>query len=85
MIFEGFQGMSLRGVHGGVLRVYHLGCVGWGCPQLGRIFLMRLYSGGEVWEGIWNHTHLVVLNFYLERLHHVTISHDKARSNRWCH
>ena len=31
-----------------------------------------------------NQTHLVVLNFCFERLHHVTLSHDKARSNRWC-
>ena len=26
----------------------------------------------------------VVLNFCLERLHHVVISHGYARSNRWC-
>ena len=45
---------------------------------------MPLYSGGKVWEGIWNQTHFVVLNFCLERLQHVTISHDKARSIRWC-
>ena len=25
-----------------------------------------------MWEGIWNQTHLVVLNFCLERLHHIT-------------
>ena len=31
-----------------------------------------------------NQTHLVAMNICLERLHHVTISHDKARSNRWC-
>ena len=31
-------------------------------------------------EDIWNQTDLVVLNFCLERLHHVTISYDKARS-----
>ena len=43
-----------------------------------------LYFGGEVWEGIWNKTHWVVLNFWLERLHHVTISHDKALLNRLC-
>ena len=34
---------------------------------------LPLYFGGEMWEGIWNQTHLVVLNFCLERLHHVTI------------
>jgi len=34
-----------------------------------------LYSGSEVWEGIWNQTHFVVLNFGIERLHYVTISH----------
>ena len=33
---------------------------------LGR-FLLPLYSGRKVWEGIWNQTHLVVLNFCLER------------------
>ena len=44
---------------------------------------VSLYSGGEVWKGIWNQTHLVVLNFCLERSHHVTTSNDKARSNRW--
>ena len=40
----------------------------------------------DVGEGIWNPIHLVVFNFCPERLHHVdvTISHDKARSNRWC-
>ena len=43
----------------------------------------HLYSGGELWEDIWNQTHLVVFNFCPKRLHHVTISHDKARSNRW--
>ena len=45
-------------------------------------FILPLYSGSEVWEGIWNQTHLVTLNFRLERLHRVTISHHKARSNR---
>ena len=34
---------------------------------------LPLYYGPEVWE-IWNQTHLVVLNFCLERLHHVTFS-----------
>ena len=29
-------------------------------------------------------THCVVLNLCLELLHDVIISHDKARSNRWC-
>ena len=29
-------------------------------------FSLPLYSGGEVWEGIWNQTHLMVLNFCLE-------------------
>ena len=53
--------------------------------KMGRHFiLLALYSGGEEWEGIWNQTQSVVLNFCLERLHHVTISHDKARWNRWC-
>ena len=47
------------------------------------IFLLPLYSGGEVWERIWNQTNLVLLNLCLKRLHHVTISHDKARSNCW--
>ena len=47
-------------------------------------FLLPQYSISEVWEGIWNQTHLEVLNFCLERLHHVTISHDNARWNRWC-
>ena len=42
------------------------------------VILLPLYSGGEVWEGIWNKTHLLILNFCLERLHHVTISHDKC-------
>ena len=27
---------------------------------------------------------LVVLNLYLGRLHHITVSHDKTHSNRWC-
>ena len=45
---------------------------------------LSLYSGTEAWEGIWNQTHLVVLNFCLDRLHHVTISHDKVHSNRRC-
>ena len=27
---------------------------------------------------------MAVLNFCLERLHHVTIPNDMARSNRWC-
>ena len=48
------------------------------------IFLLLLYSGGEMWKSMWNQTHLVVLNFCLERLHRVTISHDKSRSNRSC-
>ena len=43
-------------------------------------FSLSLYSGDEVWEGIWNQTHLMVLNFCLERLYHVTIPHDMARS-----
>ena len=30
-------------------------------------FFLSLYSGREVWEGIWNQTHQVVLNFCLER------------------
>ena len=47
-------------------------------------FLLPLFFGSEVWECIWNQTHSVVLNFYLGTLHRVTISHDKARSNRWC-
>ena len=47
-------------------------------------FYCPLYSGDEIWEGIWNQIYLVVLYFYLERLHHVTISHDKARWNRCC-
>ena len=47
-------------------------------------FLLSLYSGGEVWKGIWNPTHLVVLNFSLLRLQHGTVSHDKVRSNRRC-
>ena len=47
-------------------------------------FLLPLYFGSKVWEGIWNQTYLEVLNFYLGSLHRVTISHDKARSNRWC-
>ena len=38
----------------------------------------------EVWVGICNQTYLVVLNFCLERLHHVASSHDKVGSNRWC-
>ena len=59
----------------------------------------------EVWEGIWNQTHLgvfycpytlvvwdgiwsqnpvAVLVLCHEGLHHAVISHDKARSNRWC-
>ena len=37
-----------------------------------------------MWEGIWNHAHLVILNICLERLHYVTISHDQARWNRCC-
>ena len=37
------------------------------------IFVLPLY-GWEVWEGIWNQTHLVVRNFCLERLHYITIS-----------
>ena len=49
------------------------------------LFLLPIpYSGIEVWEGILNQTYLTVLNFCLERLHQVTISHDKVRSNRWC-
>ena len=53
---------------------------------LGRVivFLLPLYFGGEISEGKWNQTHLMVLNFCLEILHHVTMSHDKARSNCWC-
>ena len=47
-------------------------------------FLLLLYSGDEMWECIWNQTHLVVLNLCFERLHHVTIPHDMARSNHWC-
>ena len=43
-------------------------------------FWFPLYSGGGVWEGIWNQTHLVVFNF----CHHVSMYHDKARSNHWC-
>ena len=51
------------------------GCV---CIQsVFHVFLLPPYSGGEVWQGIWNQTHLVVLNFCLERLHHVTIYHNK--------
>ena len=34
------------------------------------------HSGDKVWEGIWNQTHLVEFNFYLERLHHVNIPND---------
>ena len=41
--------------------------------------LFPLYSGSEVLEGIWYQTHLVVLNFCLERLYLV-----RVRSNRWC-
>ena len=41
-------------------------------------FLLHLYSGGEMWEGISNQTHLVVLIFCLERLHQVTTSDDKV-------
>ena len=44
-------------------------------------FLSLLYSGGEVWEGIWNQSHLVVLHFCLERSHHVpflTIRHAQT-------
>ena len=48
------------------------------------VILLQLYSGDEVWEGIWNQIHLVVLNYCLERLYHFIMSHDKARSNRWC-
>ena len=32
------------------------------------LFSMPPYSGSEVWDGIWNETHSVVLNFCLERL-----------------
>ena len=46
--------------------------------------LLPLYCGNDVWENIWNQTHLVVLNFCLERLHHITRSHKEARSNHWC-
>ena len=31
-------------------------------------FFLPIYSGSEVWEGIWIHTHLVVLNFCLEEI-----------------
>ena len=31
------------------------------------IFFLPLYSGGEVWEGIWNQTHLVVCIEFLSR------------------
>ena len=48
------------------------------------IFFYFLYISSEVWEGIWNQTHSVVLNFCLYRSHRLTISHDKASSNRWC-
>ena len=50
------------------------------------IFLLPLYSGSEVWEAIWNQTDLVVLvlNFCLERLHNVSLSNDKVRSNHGC-
>ena len=41
-------------------------------------FLLPLYSGDEVWEGIWNQIHLVVMDFGLERLHHVTIWHAQT-------
>ena len=42
-------------------------------------FLLPLYSGGEMWEGIWNQTHLEVLHFGLKRLHHVyTRLHPKS-------
>ena len=47
-------------------------------------FLLPLYSGDEVWKGIWNRTQLLVLNFCVQGLHNVIISHDKARSNHWC-
>ena len=53
-------------------------------PKVTWIFLLPLYPGSEVWDCIWNQTHLVVWNFCLERLHCVTISLDKARSKRWC-
>jgi len=42
-------------------------------------YLSPLYSRSEVWEGIWNPTHLVVLNFCLERLHYVTIFHNMLK------
>ena len=47
-------------------------------------FVLPLYSGSEMCEGTWNQTHLLVWNFCLERLHYVTISRDRPRSNRWC-
>ena len=38
----------------------------------------------SVWGGgIWKKTHLVVLNFCIERLYYVTKSHNKACSNHW--
>ena len=46
---------------------------------------LPLYSGSVKcgsWDGIWNQIHLLVLNFYPERVHRVSIFHDKARSNR---
>ena len=48
------------------------------------VFLLPLYTGREVWEGIWNQSHLVVLNFCVKRLHRITIRHDKARSDSSC-
>ena len=47
------------------------------------LFKLPPYYSGRVWEGIWNQTHLLVLNCCLENLHRFTISHDKTRWNRW--
>ena len=55
------------------------------------LLLLPLSCGDELWERIWNQTHLVVLKqgifgdietWYLV-FYNVTISHDMARSNRW--
>ena len=46
--------------------------------RCGRVSGILLVSGiPNDSSSIWNQSHLVVLNFCLERLHHVTISHDK--------
>ena len=48
------------------------------------IFLLPLHSGGEVWEGIRNQTKFNssgIEFLSLKKLHHVTLSHDKAHFN----